>query len=571
MRRNTDKLLAYVDSVNVKPLIIGLSEIWISASEMDFYSVDGYNLFVNGNNLNRSGGVAIYAANTLNCKHFNIDYPSFNALGVIFSINSKLMCVLCLYRFGYLSFSMFLDDFTNLLRNLSHTNLLIMGDFNIDFLHTNPELDNFIVLLSNHGLDILISEPTRITNSSATCIDNVLYRLDERHFQKVTCTVLDLRVTDHCLLDVELSARFALSPLKKKKKHVLSFTDYSKLKNLLTFEEWGAVLSCKDASVAFDNFIDIFSNHLSSCTSQVTRSKSHKLNVWMSNYLLNLLRKRNKFCQLAKKHPTNSRLRNYSLKLCELVHQNIDLSKKRFYKNQFRLNGKSARKNWKTVNEIITGYPESNDIKEINSQLGYNVSDPATIANEFNEYFTSVGSNNISTVDLATTDKERLIMDSNNTVNSFYFSPITPCELYYVINSLKEKSSPGIDGITNSVIKPLACFLVDVLAFIFNLSVETGTFPLYLKKAVVIPLFKKGDKSCINNYRPISLLSVFSKIFEKIMKKRILGFLNVNNLLSGSQYGFRKKRTPKKHFYRFWIKLLSIWIMAKLSQLYILI
>lgn len=546
MRRNTDRLFAYVDSVKERPLIIGLSETWISDEEINNYRVDGYNLYVNGNNANRSGGVAIYAVNNLNCKQVNYDFTSFNAIGLTFSLNSNLVCVVCLYRFGYMSLSTFSDDFMIFIHQLSHANLLILGDFNIDFLRPSAVLDNFLVLLADYGLDVLVSEPTRITDSSATCIDNVIYRIDLRHFQKVTSTVLDLKITDHCLIEVNLSPNFQCSTSNSNHRFEVTQTDYNKLKNVLIFEDWSTVFNCRDASVAFDSFIKIFYHHFNSCTRKLIRRNQHKSKPWMSNYLLKLIRQRNKFCMLSKKHPNNGRLKNYSLKFCELVNEKINLTKKQYYVNQFYLNGKSARKNWGLVNEIITGCPVTADIKEIINQSGCSTTDSSTIANEFNMFFTNVGLNNSLTLDMPNIEKERLIQENNVTINSFYFSPITSCELYYVINSLKNKSSPGIDGITNSVVKHLACFLVDVLSFIFNLSVETGIFPVSLKRAVVIPIFKKNDRSCLNNYRPISLLSVFSKIFEKVMKKRIIGFINANNLFSNSQYGFREHRNTEQ-------------------------
>jgi retron-type reverse transcriptase len=83
--------------------------------------------------------------------------------------------------------------------------------------------------------------------------------------------------------------------------------------------------------------------------------------------------------------------------------------------------------------------------------------------------------------------------------------------------------------------------LVNVLTHIINLSLENGIFPTKLKLAKVIPLFKQGDRTNVNNYRPISLLPQFSKIFEKVFYNRLSDFFEKFEILSKSQYGFRKK------------------------------
>ena len=89
------------------------------------------------------------------------------------------------------------------------------------------------------------------------------------------------------------------------------------------------------------------------------------------------------------------------------------------------------------------------------------------------------------------------------------------------------------------VLSRIAPHVVKPLVHIFNLSFSTGIFPSEMKIAKVIPLFKNGNKSDFSNYRPISLLSQFSKILEKLFNDRLQQFLNTNNILSNSQYGFR--------------------------------
>ena len=80
----------------------------------------------------------------------------------------------------------------------------------------------------------------------------------------------------------------------------------------------------------------------------------------------------------------------------------------------------------------------------------------------------------------------------------------------------------------------------DILAKIVNLSVTSGSDPSKLKKAKVIPVFKTEDETDANNYRPISLLSIFNRVFEKVMYKRMMHFINVKNILFSAQYGYRE-------------------------------
>ena len=439
----------------------------------------------------------------------------------------------------------FIDELVKLLESLSHANLIVLGDFNIDILQSNSVVDKFLVLLSDNGLDTLATEPTRITDVSSTCIDNVFCRLDNRFLNLVSCKVLNLKISDHCLIETKISGLTVLGNTFKAIE--TSYIDYDKLQNILLFEDWKPVYDCLDASEAFDKFMIIFSNHLVNCTSVKSSSKSvAKLKAWMTDNLLNLIRKRNKICNKAKKHPDNNRLKNYSLKLCNIVCSKVSLTKKQYFTMKFQQNRNNARKNWQTINEIIVGHREFAEINNITNSDGCTITGIDEIANEFNKYFTTVGGSNCSKESMDSELKARLISENCNVTKSFYYSEITSSELYFIINSLINKSSPGIDGFRNSVIKRMACFLTDVLAYIFNLSVNSGVFPLSLKRAVVIPVFKNNDRKCLNNYRPISLLPVISKIFEKAMKLRIVSFLDFNKFFSPQQYGFRQHRNTEK-------------------------
>jgi hypothetical protein len=117
----------------------------------------------------------------------------------------------------------------------------------------------------------------------------------------------------------------------------------------------------------------------------------------------------------------------------------------------------------------------------------------------------------------------------------------TANEIKSIINFLKSKNSCGYDEISTMLLKICADYISVPLSYLCNQSMVVGAFPERLKYSKVKPLYKKGEKSCISNYRPISLLTAFSKIFEKVMYKRVNDFLNSNNILACQQFGFGKK------------------------------
>jgi len=126
-----------------------------------------------------------------------------------------------------------------------------------------------------------------------------------------------------------------------------------------------------------------------------------------------------------------------------------------------------------------------------------------------------------------------------------FASPVTGNEVENVINKLKGKSSAGFDEIPEVLVKRCSHYISKPLTHVFNLSFRFGIFPDLMKKAKISPLFKKGNKQDIQNYRPIAVLSVFSKILEKIMYNRLLSFLKKFNILTDEQNGFRNKNLLK--------------------------
>ena len=124
-----------------------------------------------------------------------------------------------------------------------------------------------------------------------------------------------------------------------------------------------------------------------------------------------------------------------------------------------------------------------------------------------------------------------------------FFKPISSNEIIKVVKDLKSNTSPGYDDIDMKVVKKIIIHICQPLSAILNKCLDCGIFPDKLKIARVIPIFKSGSEEVLSNYRPISVLPIFSKIFEKCIYYRLLSFINKYNILTNDQYGFRERHS----------------------------
>ena len=122
---------------------------------------------------------------------------------------------------------------------------------------------------------------------------------------------------------------------------------------------------------------------------------------------------------------------------------------------------------------------------------------------------------------------------------TLYLEPVTSSEIIKVILNLSNKAG-GVDKINVKILKSIVIYITEPLEHIFNLCIIKSIWPNILKTAEIIPIYKNSDKTNAANYRPISLISNIAKVFEKIIHKRLINFLNVTGVLSPMQFGFRK-------------------------------
>ena len=158
--------------------------------------------------------------------------------------------------------------------------------------------------------------------------------------------------------------------------------------------------------------------------------------------------------------------------------------------------------------------------------------------NHFNCHFTNIGPNLADKIAPAS----KSFQDFINSVPSdslSSFTHVTAEELKTITKGFKDGKAPGADNIPISIIKKTLDLISDPLLSIINLSLSSGVFPDRLKISKIIPIFKSDNASLAQNYRPISILPAFSKIFERAVYNRIFQFLVDNDILFKHQFGFR--------------------------------
>lgn len=165
------------------------------------------------------------------------------------------------------------------------------------------------------------------------------------------------------------------------------------------------------------------------------------------------------------------------------------------------------------------------------------------IANCFNDYFASIGKTLASKFSNSTSIQDNVKTAPENPQASFFFSRINSELTIALLNQINARKATGLDQLPATLVKLSASVIAVPLTHIINESLVSSVFPDSLKIAKVKPLHKKGatDECC--NYRPISILPIFSKIFEKVINSQICSYLEREKLLNAEQYGFRKNKS----------------------------
>jgi hypothetical protein len=312
-------------------------------------------------------------------------------------------------------------------------------------------------------------------------------------------------------------------------------------KSLIQKERWKEVFECKEPNDSFKQFMNTITYYFNiAFPIKVKFEKNPMENRWVTKGLI-ISRKKLRFLWYIKRTTCISIEELKYIQNYQRIFRKVVIEAKKKEADRFVLSSKNKNKAlWKLINkEIGKTQKTSNIIINIRDKI---ITNPQIISDHFNTFFVEVIEDLLS-------QKKQLCrnQDPNSRIikcpKTMFLSPVTEVEIERVIRSLKNSSSAGYDEIRMSLVKQCLGYFIKPLGHIYNVSFQMGIFLDIMKCAKIKPLHKKGDKQDIHNYRPISILSAFSKILKRLMYNRLLLFLKKHNILTNAQHGFRKKKS----------------------------
>ena len=218
-------------------------------------------------------------------------------------------------------------------------------------------------------------------------------------------------------------------------------------------------------------------------------------------------------------------------------------SKKDYYNKLLDKNRSNIKGLWNVLNSIIRNGVRGTSYPSYFIENGKTIKNMDEVVSGFNKFFVNVGPELANQINMETANEDVDDFNFERNPNSIFIKAVEEKEIIDIVRNFKNKISTDCDEIDMTIVKKVIDGILKPLTYICNLSFQTGKFPNKMKVAKVIPLYKTGDKHIFTNYRPVSLLSQFSKVLEKLFSKRLDGFIEKHKLLTESQYGFRENRS----------------------------
>lgn len=535
LRAKQDDISALLHACKVKFNVVMFTETWYS-EDSDHYILPGYSHFYMNRIGSRGGGVSIQTTFT----GFEIvpDYSQITDNYEVLCIhhNKELFTVIYRPPSGCIAaFFRFLDGLFSY-ANDTDCLLVLGGDFNIDVSKNCGTAADFLAILEGNGFFNVTELPTRVTSSTSSLLDMFITNSSK---DRIISGVLSCGISDHMPIFIFIDKHGASRGVQPNKAtyRIVSPNTLQTFRDNIAEIDWTEILAIQNASLSYEAFLNRFKTSYFKSFPVGTYKQSKKIRKpWISRHIVKQIKRKNKLYHAFLKSREPSAWTKFKV-FRNKLNKEMESAKKGYYYHIF--DSSCLHRSdivWKKLNEVINRKPRAARLEKIVADG--EVITGTELADRFNNYFTGLGGR----VDMHSTE---ILENISETENTIFLRPTDISEVTLVFQSLRNSRSKDADALEIRPVKYVLDLIAPVLTHIFNLALQTGTFPENMQLARVTVTYKGGDKNKMSNYRPISILPVFSKGLEKIINVRINSFTEKYNLISDCQYGFRASRSTE--------------------------
>ena len=414
--------------------------------------------------------------------------------------------------------------------SLMGCNTYVLGDFNIDLQEKSCKTKKLKNIFENYGFTELIKTPTRIDSTSGrkSALDHIWTNAKD-----VLSSGTVPGVSDHDGIFVKFSMEREIPKIEKIKiRNFKNFKDENFLEDLKINLERCNInkyidekLTNESANELTETIQKILDKHAPFI--EIFPKDEKKYIPWYNEELKTKIKIRKeilKDSRISGKKLFENRIK----KLTNSINALKKILKQKYISEELEKAGDDVKKIWKILNFLvgINEKPEKIEPEELNQEK----------VNNYNNFFATVGLKIQNQLNI----NNEYIPENSHDFEPFQFKNETIETVNKIIDGIKTNVATGTDNIPAKIIKLSKTIISPYITKIINLSYETKTFPDILKNAVIKPIYKKEDKNDISNYRPISILPVLSKIFERSTLNQLIEFFEEHFLISALQHAYRK-------------------------------
>ena len=565
VKTNFDTLAVSLQQFKQKFPIIALAETNVCPQLANIYQLTDYTPKYQEKmpGKNKGSGVAVYIHNSLNATENSDLSQCTNNLETYFvtlsSDSNRPTTIGVLYRPPSGNLEEALDELKYIL-DKAPKQTYIAGDFNID-LHddNNKVIEKLENILFSRGFYPTISTATHEKpGCKPSCIDNILTNDIESVI--ASGTIPNTITHHHQVFQIFESNASKITDKTK----TTQYYDYCN-SNVDKFVEFLGEEIGRTAIDSFGTFNKIFQENLDkTCKLEVPRcsKRTKQNNPWITGGIISSINHcdelYHKWCKSRKKKCKNGELDDRGgtcfCDICSLKRYCYSQykeyrkvlkgvrkeAKEKYYKGKFEEKDGDLKKTWEIINKI-----RGKGKRQVKPQFVINnekITNRRIIANEFNKYFVSLASNlndaynEIGELNVSDLPSFTDYLPKTNP-SSIFLHDCSPEEICDIIQEFQNGKSSDIPI---HIVKKASHIISPIICALYNKCIKNGIFPDELKIGRVSPIYKKDDEQLLENYRPVSTLPIFGKIFEKILFARLYSFVTSKNLIYGNQYGFRK-------------------------------